>query len=78
MIASAWCRWRNGSRETPDESADSVPYVLVADSDNVLARAIVDERAIGAARRCLDNWHRLQELGGVHNSYAERLLAREK
>ena len=60
-----------------DES-DRVPYVLVADGDNVLARAIIDERAIGAARRCRDNWHRLQELGGVHNSYAERLLAREK
>jgi hypothetical protein len=64
--------------QAPDESSDSVPYVLVADSNNVLARAIVDDRAIGAARRCLDNWHRLQELGGVHNSYAERLLAREK
>jgi hypothetical protein len=64
--------------KTPEESADSVPYVLVAGGDNVLARAIVDERAIGAARRCLDNWHRLQELGGVHSSIAERLLARER
>jgi ferredoxin len=64
--------------QAPNESADSVPYVLVADSNNVLARAIVDERAIGAARRCLDSWHRLQEHGGVHNSFAERLLAREK
>jgi hypothetical protein len=60
------------------DSADAVPYVLIADKDNVLSRVVADERAIGAARRCLENWHRLQELGGVHNSYAERLLKREK
>ncbi len=63
---------------TPTETPDAVPYVLTADEDNVLSRVIADERAIGAARRCLENWHRLQELGGVHNSHAERLLKREK
>ena len=60
------------------ESSDTVPYILTAGSDNVLSRAIVDDRAVGAARRCLENWHRLQESGGVHNSHAERLLKREK
>ena len=39
---------------------------------------IVDERLIRAARRCRESWHSLQELGGIHNSHAERLLAREK
>ena len=29
------------------------------------------------ARRCREMWHSLQELGGIHNSHAERLLARE-
>jgi hypothetical protein len=33
---------------------------------------------MGAMRRCLVLWHRLQEMGGIHNSHAERLLAREK
>ena len=65
------------ARPVPD-SLEAVPYVLIADGDNVLSRAIVDDRAIGAARRCLETWHRLQESGGVHNSHAARLLAREK
>jgi cell division septation protein DedD len=60
------------------ESSDSVPYVLTAGSDNVLSRSVADDRVIGAARRCLENWHRLQESGGVHNSHAERLLKRER
>ena len=60
------------------ESSDTVPYVLTAGSDNVLFRAIADDRVVGAARRCLENWHRLQESCGVHNSHAERLLKREK
>jgi ferredoxin len=38
----------------------------------------VDERLARQARRCLDAWHSLQELGGVHNSHAKKLLAREK
>ncbi len=57
---------------------DTVPYVLVVDPDNQLYRSIADEPVIAAARRCGDMWRRLQELGGVHNSHAERLLAREK
>ena len=39
---------------------------------------IVDARLMQATRRCLLLWHRLQEHGGVHDSHAERLLAREK
>jgi hypothetical protein len=45
------------------------------DEDDVLQRLIVDDRLMHAARRCLENWHRLQELGGIRNSHAERLLA---
>ena len=41
-------------------------------------RAIVDERLMREARRCREMWHSLQELGGIHNSHAERLLAREQ
>ena len=32
---------------------------------------------VAAVRRSLLLWHRLQEHGGVHDSHAERLLARE-
>jgi hypothetical protein len=57
---------------------NQVPYVAVVDDDDILQRMLVDERLARAARRCLDNWHRLQELGGVRSSHAERLLARKR
>ena len=56
----------------------AVPYLLAVDAEDGLQRLVVDDRLIQATRRCLENWHRLQELGGVHNSHAERLLARER
>ncbi|HML15007.1 MAG TPA: hypothetical protein VK456_17005 [Xanthobacteraceae bacterium] len=65
----------NGASAGTDED---VPFVLAVDDDNALARLIVDDALLLAGRRCLDGWHRLQELGGVHNSHAARLLAREK
>jgi hypothetical protein len=78
-------KW-NGSMIPVDESLtrerkglpDKVPSVLMVDADNVLQRVIVDERLIREARRCREMWHSLQELGGVHNSHAEKLLARER
>ena len=57
---------------------DKIPSLLMVDADNVLHKVIVNERLIREARRCREMWHSLQELGGVHNSHAEKLLAREK
>jgi len=54
---------------------DRVPSLLMLDADDVLHRVIVDEKLVREARRCLSMWHSLQELGGIHNSYAERALA---
>lgn len=78
-------KW-NGSMIAVDEALtrerkglpDKVPSLLMVDADNVLQKVIVDERLIREARRCREMWHSLQELGGVHNSHAEKLLAREK
>ncbi|MBA3057479.1 MAG: hypothetical protein KJ614_04400 [Gammaproteobacteria bacterium] len=78
-------KW-NGSMIPVDESMtrerkglpDKVPSLLMVDADNVLQKVLVDERLIRQARRCRDMWHSLQELGGIHNSHAEKLLAREK
>lgn len=78
-------KW-NGSMIAVDESLtrerkglpDKVPSVLMVDENNVLQKVIVDERLIREARRCREMWHSLQELGGVHNSHAEKLLARER
>ncbi|MBE0619928.1 MAG: hypothetical protein IH605_04990 [Burkholderiales bacterium] len=78
-------KW-NGSMIPVDESLtrerkglpDKVPSVMMVDANNVLQKVIVDERLIREARRCREMWHSLQELGGVHNSHAEKLLARER
>jgi hypothetical protein len=47
----------------------------MVDDDDTLQRVIVHDKLIREARRCLSLWHSLQELAGVHNSYAERALA---
>ncbi len=60
------------------DAAQRVPYLLAVDEDDVLHRVVVDARLMSATRRSLLLWHRLQEHGGVHDSHAERLLAREK
>ncbi len=55
---------------------DTVPYISLVDRDGRLRRAIVDNRTVQDALRCRTMWKSLQELGGIHNSHAERLLAR--
>ncbi len=57
---------------------DRVPTLLMVSPENKLHKVIVCEKIVREARRCLTMWNSLQELGGVHNSYAEELLAREK
>jgi hypothetical protein len=61
-----------------EAAAQKVPYLLAVDAGNVLHRVLVDSRLMQATRRCLVLWRRLQEQGGIHNSHAERLLARAK
>jgi len=64
-------------RRSAAGAGEAVPYVMLVDAGNALQRAIVDEPLVRAALRCRESWHSLQELGGIHNSHAERLLARE-
>ena len=78
-------RW-NGTMIPVDESLarnrkgvpDRIPSLLMVDDNDELQRVLVDDRLLREARRCREMWHSLQELGGVHNSHAENLLAREK
>ncbi|HEX4858666.1 MAG TPA: hypothetical protein VFV17_06575 [Usitatibacteraceae bacterium] len=60
------------------EAVEYVPFVLAVDADDALQRLVVDAKLMQATRRCLLLWRRLQEHGGVHDSHAERLLAKEK
>jgi hypothetical protein len=63
----------------PEKSAsEKIPYVWAVDGEDRLHRVIVDARLMQAARRCLLLWHRLQEHAGIHDSHAERLLAKER
>ena len=62
----------------PADTPDKVPCLLMVDPDNVLQKVIIDDKLVREANRCRETWHSLQELGGIHNSHAERLLARER
>ena len=76
----------NGSMIPVDESLktetrglpDKVPCLMMVDGNDILQKVIVDDRLIREARRCRAMWHSLQELGGINNSHAQNLLAREK
>jgi len=59
-------------------AGDKVPYVLSVDASDVLQRVVADARLMQTVARYRTFWHRLQEQGGIHNSHAEILLAREK
>jgi len=59
-------------------AAGKLPYLQMVDDDHALQRALVDEKLLSAAERCREMWHSFQELGGVHSSQAERLIARER
>lgn len=61
-----------------DDLDEAIPYILMIDEGGDLHKVIVDEKLIGAARRCGEMWRSLQELGGINSSHAKRLLAREK
>ena len=54
---------------------NKVPCVTLVDKEGRLQRAIVDRRTLQETRRCREMWRSLQELVGIHNSHAERLLA---
>ncbi|OGA20000.1 MAG: hypothetical protein A3H32_20700 [Betaproteobacteria bacterium RIFCSPLOWO2_02_FULL_63_19] len=79
-------KYWNGSMIPVDKSLtgertsfpDKVPFLLMVDGDNALQKVIVDQKLIREARRCREMWHSLQELGGIRNSHAEALLARER
>jgi ferredoxin len=62
----------------PADAAAGLPCILAVDDADLLCRVVVDERMMRAAQRCRETWHRLQELGGIHDSRAEARLARER
>lgn len=57
---------------------ETLPCLLMVDAENRLQKVLVDEKLIREARRCRTMWNSLQEIGGIHNSHAEKLLASER
>jgi hypothetical protein len=57
------------------DDQQKVPYIVMVDSIDQLHRVIVDDSLLRAARRFRNQWRSLQELGGINNSHANRLLA---
>jgi ferredoxin len=62
----------------PRDLTEKVPCLLMVDRDNRLQKVIVNDTLVREARRCVEAWHSLQELGGVHNSHAVRLVEQER
>ena len=62
----------------PKDLSEKVPCLLMVDGDNRLQKVIVNDRLVQEARRCVEAWRSLQELAGVHNSHATRLLEQER
>ena len=65
------------TRERKD-LAEKVPCLLMVDGDNRLQKVIVNDALVREVRRCVEAWRSLQELGGIHNSHAARLLEQER
>ncbi len=78
-------KWNGSMISVPDSIAvesrglpEKVPCLFMVDSENRLHLVLVDGKLIREARRCREQWRSLQELGGIHNSHAERLLESER
>lgn len=62
----------------PSGWADELPYLLMISQDDQLHRVLVDRPLVHMTLRSVEQWHRLQELGGIHNSHVDRELARQR
>ncbi len=61
-----------------DPATGNVPCLLMVDAGNRLQKVMADDCMIREARRVGAMWRGLRELGGIRNSHAEALLARER
>jgi ferredoxin len=78
-------RWQAGMVPVASLVADAgrgpdgqLPSVWMLDPGQQLHKLIVDNKLMREARRCASLWRNLQELAGIHNSHARRLLTQER
>ncbi len=65
-------------RLSEEERLQRVPYILMVDEGRCLQRVVITRPMVEAARMVLADWHMLQEMGGIRNSHALRLLEVER
>jgi ferredoxin len=64
--------------QVPPESREgTIPYVLGVDQQDTVHRLALSRSILEAVEQCRNRWRHLQELGGINNSHAKRLLERE-
>jgi hypothetical protein len=60
------------------QASDKVPFIYLVDAEDRMQRVVVRRALVPFARKCLASWKRLQEMGGIHNSHATRLLEEQR
>lgn len=65
-------------RDGEGREDEKVPYILMVGRDDILHRVVVTRSLVKAAEQYARSWRSLQELGGIDNSHALRLLDRER
>ena len=61
-----------------EAEAEQIPYILMATSEGIVKRVIVAEVVINEVKKVVARWKALQEAGGIHNSFAEQVVAAER
>jgi hypothetical protein len=51
-------------------NSEKAPCLLMVDKNDVLQKVIADDKLLREARRCVEMWRSLQQLGGVHAARA--------
>lgn len=77
-VDEALRREENGASAAVAAWPEKLPCLRVVDAAHRLHTVVVDQALLRETARCRELWHSLQELGGVHNSHAAKLLARER
>jgi ferredoxin len=77
--------WHDDMRSLSDyieqglaETGSAIPYVVTVDPDGLLGRTVITRNVVATVHSARSWWRSLQETGGVHNSFALRLLSEEK
>ena len=69
------------AKETPSEEEDKpphLPYITAVDQDGRVARVVPTRLILTSVERVAQAWRGLREMGGIDNSHAIALIAKEK